>query len=77
MMIVTKVVNKNLFLQPFSENLWTAGSNSVPILSAAMGIFSRLATELEFPLLKGFVLPPHFQVRRGTCLVHLSKWFLL
>ena len=41
-MIVTKVVNKNLFSQPFSENLWTAGSNSVPILSAAMGIFFKI-----------------------------------
>ena len=66
--IVTKVVNKNLFLQAFSENSCAAGSNYVPNLAAAMGIFSRLATELEFPLLKGFVLPPHFQVRRGTCL---------
>ena len=41
-MIVRKVVNKNLFLQPLSENLWTAGSNSVPILSAAMGIFFKI-----------------------------------
>ena len=30
--------------------------------------FSGLASELKIPLFKGSVLPPHFQVRRGTCL---------
>ena len=40
--IVTKVVNKNLFLQAFSENSCAAGSNYVPNLAAAMGIFFRI-----------------------------------
>ena len=39
---VTKVVNKNLFSQAFSENSCVAGSNYVPILAAAMGIFFRI-----------------------------------
>ena len=37
--IVTKVVNKNLFSQAFSENSCAAGSNYVPNLAVAMGIF--------------------------------------
>ena len=40
--IVTKVVNKNLFSQAFSENSCDAGSNYVPNLAAAMGIFFRI-----------------------------------
>ena len=36
--------------------------------------FSGSASELKIPLLKGFVLPPHFQVRRGTCLVRHLCW---
>ena len=67
--IVAKVVNKNLFSRAFSENSCVAGSNYVPILAAAMGIFSESASELKIPLFQGSVLPPHFQVRRGTCLV--------
>ena len=40
--IVAKVVNKKLFSQAFSENSRVAGSNYVPILSAAMDIFFKI-----------------------------------
>ena len=40
--IVAKVVNKNLFSQAFSENSCVAGSNYVPILASAMGIFFKI-----------------------------------
>ena len=63
--IVAKVVNKNLFLRAFSEISCVAGSNYVPILSAAMDIFSGSAPELKIPLLKGFVPPTHFQRQVG------------
>ena len=36
--------------------------------------FSGLASELKIPLFKGSVLPPHFQVRRGTCLSSTMLW---
>ena len=39
--IVTKVVNKNLFSLAFSENSCADGSNYVPNLAAAMGIFFK------------------------------------
>ena len=61
----TKIFFRSHFLKIYGPQ--------VPILCPSCRqqwvFFSRLATELEFPLLKGFVLPPHFQVRRGTCLV--------
>ena len=60
----TKIFFRSHFLKIYGPQ--------VPILCPSCRqqwvFFSRLATELEFPLLKGFVLPPHFQVRRGTCL---------
>ena len=40
--IVAKVVSKNLFSKAFSEISCVAGSNYVPILSAAMDIFFRI-----------------------------------
>ena len=40
--IVAKVVNKKLFSQAFSENSCVAGSNYVPILASAMGIFFKI-----------------------------------
>ena len=40
--IVTKVVNKKLFSQAFSENSCADGSNYVPNLAAAMSIFFRI-----------------------------------
>ena len=36
---VTKVMNKNLVLLAYTENLWTAESNHVPNLAAAMCFF--------------------------------------
>ena len=58
----TKIFFRSHFLKIYGPQ--------VPILCPSCRqqwvFFSRLATELEFPLLKGFVLPPHFQVRRGT-----------
>ena len=75
--IVTKVVNKNLFSLAFSENSCADGSNYVPNLAAAMCFFPGLASELKIPLFKGSVLPPHFQVRRGTCLGLLLRGYNL
>ena len=40
--IVAKVVSKKKLSQAFSENSCVAGSNYVPILSAAMDIFFRI-----------------------------------
>ena len=40
--IVTKVVNKNLSSQAFSENSSAAGSNYVPNLAVAMSIFFKI-----------------------------------
>ena len=40
--IVAKVVSKKKNLQAFSENSCAAGSNYVPNLAVAMGIFFRI-----------------------------------
>ena len=40
---VTKILDKNQFSLAFIENLWTAESNCVPILQAAMDIFGKIS----------------------------------
>ena len=40
---VTQILDRNQFSLAFIENLWTAESNCVPILQAAMDIFGKIS----------------------------------